>query len=439
MRWLLIKRFQIEDIVWQDASGVVFRAIDAETGNPVALRRFFPFGANGGGLEPDERAAYDIAVARLAGIRHPALRAVVTGGCDPVDGMPYLATEWIDGNTLGPLLREQPLPAQVAAELLTQALEVCELLSQVLAEEAVWVDTDPDTIILGSEESGRGFTFWISPFKWLGSDNQPRGLGSLVTLTESLLQWQDKIVADHAGLGLGSWLNWLRAAAPNTTLREARENLAAALGNEPPANVRQLLSEARPLPPPKRSSSKLLYIGVIGLVMVVVGVGGWLWTWQRARQISQSEVVENLMRELESQSRANGGSPTGDVNERAARLAREAAESWQGGVFQPDQGDLLARHEGAVASLEGVLRGIGESQSGKTLYLLFSQNSGRNEPRGTVPPHVSGEGLDRHSLEALVGSPIRVTGTVRVTRIGGLQRPEITITERAAIRPVDHQ
>ncbi len=438
MRWLLIKRFQIEDIVWQDASGVVFRAIDAETGNPVALRRFFPFGANGGGLEPDERTAYDIAVARLAGIRHPALRAVVTGGCDPVDGMPYLATEWIDGDTIGPLLREQPLPAAVAAELITHALEVCELLSQVLAEEAVWVDTDPDTIILGSQESGRGFTFWISPFKWLGADNQPRGLGSLVTLTESLMRWQGKMVADHAGLGLGSWLNWLRAAAPNTTLREARENLAAALGNEPPANVRQLLNEARPLPQqPRRNSSRLLIIGAVGLAMVVVGVGGWLWTWQRARQIRQSEVVEKLMRELEDQSRANGGSRAEDVNERAARLAEEAAQAWQGGVFKPDQGELLARQEGAVASLEGVLRGIAESQSGNTLYLLFSENPSRNDPRGAVSSEASGEGLDRRSLEALVGSRIRITGTVRVTRIGGLQRPEIPISERTAIQHAD--
>jgi hypothetical protein len=249
--------------------------------------------------------------------------------------------------------------------------------------------------------------------------------------------WQGKMVADQAGRGLGSWLNWLRTAAPSTSLREARENLAAALGNEPPANVRQLLGEARPLPPPKRSSSRLPAIAAIGLALIVVGVGGWLWTWHRARQIRQTEVVDKLMRELENQARANRGSPNEDVNERAARLAREAAEAWQGGVFQHDQGELLARQEGAVASLEGVLRGFDESKSGKTLYLLFSENPGRNDPRGTVPPQASGDGLDRRSLEALVGSKVRITGTVRVTRIGGLQRPEIPITERAAIQPVD--
>ncbi|MCU0753383.1 MAG: hypothetical protein MUC40_10260, partial [Akkermansiaceae bacterium] len=58
-------RFQIEDLILQDATGVVFRAIDTQTGLPVAVRRFFPFGAEGGGLQPDEITAYHIAIGRL--------------------------------------------------------------------------------------------------------------------------------------------------------------------------------------------------------------------------------------------------------------------------------------------------------------------------------------------------------------------------------------
>ena len=436
----MIKRFQIDDIVSQDASGVVFRAIDTETGNEVDLRRFFPFGAHGGGLDPEERAAYDIAVTRLADIRHPALRAVLCGGCDPVDGMPYLVTEHVEGRPIGPLPRAQALPAPVAAELLTQALEVCELLSHVFAREAVWVDTDPHTIILGSEPGGRGFTFWISPFKWLGGGNQPRGLGSLVALTESLLGWQGKMVADHAGSGLGSWLNWLRVAAPSTTLKEARENLAAALGNEPHANLRQLLGETRLQPPmpPQRRSSKPLAIGVAALAMTLaLGLGGWMWTWQQGRPIRQSDVPGKSMRETPAQA-ANSRSPQArETNQLAARLAAEAAEAWQGGVFEPHQGALLARHEGAVASLEGVLSSIRGSQSGKTLYLLFAEKPGRNDPRGTVPPRHARDGLDQPSLEALVGSKVRITGTVRVTRVGGLQRPEIILTASSSIRRID--
>ena len=207
---------------------------------PWLLRRFFPFGANGGGLEPEEVTAYKIAVERLSGLKHPALRSVITGGCDPEDGIPYIVTDWIEGDPLDAIVRHEPLPAAVAAQVLMQALEVSELLSQVLAEEAVWVETDMQSIILGSEASGRGFTFWISPFKWLGGHEQARGLHSIAALTEDVLGWRGQVVGDQAGGGLGAWLKWLHGVADTASLREARENLAAALGEDPPP------------PPPKK-------------------------------------------------------------------------------------------------------------------------------------------------------------------------------------------
>jgi len=427
----LIDRFQIEDLIVQDDSGVVFRAVDTETGHPVALRRFFPFGAAGGGLEADEQTAYNIAAARLADLRHPALRSVICGGCDPVDGIPFIVTEWIDGGPIGPLLREGPLPPAVAAELLTQALEVCELLSQVLAEEAVWVETDPDTIILGSEASGRGFTFWISPLKWLGGGEQPRGLESIVKLTEDLLGWHGRIVNDQAGNGLGAWLKWLRGAASRTSLREARENLAAALGNEPPALPKQLLTEARRLQPAPRKPSKIMVLAVVGLVLVALGVGGLLWTQHRAAQLAQSEVFTQLLAEMERQPRDTPG--VDEVNELAARLSTQLEAEWQGGVFSAGQGELIARHPGSEVSIEDVVRRIGSSQSGKTLYLLFSEDPGREDPRVAVALEDATGDLGKDALEALVGRKVRITGIVRLTH----GRPEIPVQQRDAIELID--
>ena len=74
-------RFHIEELVDQDESGVVFRAVDSETGTIVAVRRFFPFGAGGGGLNEDEQAAYQIAISRLASLRqtYPNLEGVIIG------------------------------------------------------------------------------------------------------------------------------------------------------------------------------------------------------------------------------------------------------------------------------------------------------------------------------------------------------------------------
>ena len=95
--WRVIRRYEIQEMLSQDAQGVVFLAVDRESGADVVLRRFFPFGPGGKGLMGEEREAYTAAVERLKGLAHPAMRTILEGGCDPVDGMPYLVTEWVEG------------------------------------------------------------------------------------------------------------------------------------------------------------------------------------------------------------------------------------------------------------------------------------------------------------------------------------------------------
>ena len=192
----MIERFQIEDLISQDLSGVVFRALDTQTGKTVAVRRFFPFGADGDGLDAEEQASYEIALGRLAGLDHPALRSIICGACDPVDRMPFIVTEWIEGESLATCMAGNVLSAESAILLITQALEVSELFSHVLAEEAIWVEINLQTIIVGSPESGRGFTFWICPLKWLGGSEDARGLEAIATLTEQVMGWTGRIISD---------------------------------------------------------------------------------------------------------------------------------------------------------------------------------------------------------------------------------------------------
>ena len=425
------RRFQIEDLILQDASGVVFRALDTQTGRPVAVRRFFPFGAHGGGLLEDEQTAYNIALGRLAGLHHPALRSVISGGCDPVDGIPFIATEWIEGDVLGPILERAPLPAEAAVELLTQALEVCELLSHVLAEEAVWVETDPQTIVLGNAESGRGFTFWISPLKWLGGDHQTRGLQSIIGLTEQIMGWQGMIVNDQAGRGLGAWLNWLRGAE-NTHLREVRESLAAATGAEPPAAAKKLVAQATR--PPARKSSKAVVSAGLGLALILTGLSGWLITRNPAAPLLQDpdaprpavSEVDQRAEELRVQAEQ------ADKEREDLLAAQRAALAQQGGVFSIDQGDLLALQKGQTASLKGRVEKIQPSSSGATLYLYFSKEPAANEPRGAVVLKNAPD-LDRPSLESFIGREVTLSGKVALER----GRPQITLNQRSDIQATE--
>lgn len=449
----MIRRFQIEDLIVQDLSGVVFRALDTETGKVVAVRRFFPFGANGGGLNTDEQAAYHIAVGRLAGLRHPAMRAIICGGCDPIDGMPFIATEWIEGPSIQDFIKQGPIPVEVATELITQALEVCELLSNVLAEEAVWVETELPTIIAGHAQSDWQFTFWISPLKWMDSHEPTRGLESIITLTEEIMGWQGRSVNNQAGRGLGGWLNWLRHAAPTTRLHEARETLAAAVGVEHPPPAKTLVAQAtRPLARAiKPPSFKTLWIPNLALALVAVGLGAWFLVRQRAietalqtrppaltaspRHIREPANISEAAFAMHQAAEQPALTRQADEQKDHILTEQKYAASKNGGVIQWNSRELLAYNEGSEVVAEGVLLDIASTKT--RMYLLFSKPPERNDPRGVVLFKSAAADLTAAKLTPLIGKKVRLRGSVDLRSVFGRLQTEITIKDRASIEVVE--
>ncbi len=460
------QRFQIEDLVIQDASGVVFRALDTETNQTVAVRRFFPFGANGGGLQEDEQIAYHIAVERLAAITHPALRAVIAGGCDPVDGMPYIATEWIEGLRLEALAKRAPLDPVDAAKLLSQALEVCELLSEVLAEEAVWVETSLQSIVVAAEGTGRGFTFWIAPLKWLGKNDGQRGLESIITLTEEIMGWRGKIIADQEGRGLGGWLKWLRGTARTTTLHQAREMLAAAIGEEAPIPVKRLVRQAiaRPVVTArKKKPSRWPILIAVAAASAALAGGGFLLV--KRSQTARAGMPEIFTAEVsspttEAEAIAIPPSPAAPAPARSrersvAQVNREAAELLassrkldrekdarrleiqnRGNLFEVADGELLLEKKNSEVELEGRLAQVRFSNNGKgaTLYLEFSTTPAKDEPRGYIMRKDLTAETNLESLGKFVGKNVRLRGKVGTP--SSQRRPEIEIKNLAAVHEV---
>ena len=205
----------------QDAGGVIFQAFDEETQQPVALRRFFPFGAGGGGLEGEERTAYEVAVQRLMQVSNPSLRAVVAGGVDEVDGMPFLAVEWVVGETLADRLARGPLSNDEGMRLAEAALGACEDLSKMLGEEEVWIEVSPDSVVMGNREQNREFILWISPLRWLGSERH--GLAPLANMISQAMGW----AVLPAGSGLATWVGVLRERGNALPLVKARMNWPA--------------------------------------------------------------------------------------------------------------------------------------------------------------------------------------------------------------------
>ncbi len=290
-----MSRFEIEDILSQDKKGVVFRAHDLDRGHTVALRRFLPFGQDGGGFKDKEADAFRIAAQRLLSVTHPALRSIFSGAVDPIDKMPYIVAEWVDGARLDDVLAGETLDPRLVIQLLRLALEVSLSLSEIIGEEAVWVETETDSIFVGSEESGRGFVFWLSPFKWLGAEFGSRKLAALVGLGEHLAGWKGKLIADQAGHGLGGWLKWMKNN-PDASLTQALESLPISTTSDvAPLTPRASFAApvaSRPAVKVKQPAciSPLLIAACVGLLLTV---GGLTYFRMSAKATTASPQSEN--------------------------------------------------------------------------------------------------------------------------------------------------
>lgn len=418
----MIKRYQIQDIISQDETGIVFQAMDSESSAVVIVRRFFPFGVGGGGLHGDEQDAYGLAIRRLAEIQHTHLRAVISGGCDPVDGMPFITTEWIEGETLSQHCQGRRLSAADTVHVLLGALDVSQLISQVLEEDGVWVDTELDGIVVGREDGGRGVTFGLSPIKWLGRGGEGRDFRALISLTEELMGWHSETVPDQAGTGLGGWLVWLRGVAATASIDEVREMLVAASAHTPAAPSQQLVPKVvRPMPvrhvaPARKKSINGLMVTIIALCLLAVGLVGWVLF----RDASATSWVRSGWAEMVA--KFSGEAPP----------AAGAAATPEVETFAPDDSRILKKANQQVV-LRGVLRKIENVGEENVIHLLFSDAPVWDSPRGRVISGALGSGLTEVELQSLIGKMILLRGTLSVPREAEMQGTEITFTERTAI------
>lgn len=463
-------RFQIEDLLSQDAFGVVFRALDAETGDQVVLRRFFPSGAGGGGLNADEQIAFEAMVKQLVEVGHPALRQVICGDCDPIDGMPFLVSEWVEGSSLqSAIAGGGSMTTAQALLVLDQALEVCELLGEVLGQDAVWLELDVRTIIVAADGVGRGVTFWIAPLRVLGKTDHSRGMTPFITLTEKMMGWTNKTVADEAGGGLGGWIKWLRTVGRGMKISDVRRMLTLATQARPQIPVRTLARQIKQ-PLGRKKTRKNLYFAAgkifVGTSLLAVGLASW-WVSRRPEGLVKSmpltapqllrplmekkeikiptRIVEDLQvvqiqRDKVSPPVKRAGAEvtpthltmTADREAKAANLRQ--AISQRGGIFTPADYELLVTQKGKLVTVEGVLTRFAYSGNKKTLYLTFSMNPPALEARGSIKLGKAAEALKEPALSPLLGKKIRITG--KFSHESFSRRPVISIKSRDAIQEV---
>jgi tetratricopeptide (TPR) repeat protein len=136
---LVAGRFAIESLAASGGMGRIFRALDRETGTPVAVKVLLPSGEQ-------EIARFAREAEMLDTLRHPrVVRALAHGATE--SGEPYLVLEWLDGEDLGQRLARGPLGV---GESVALATHVAEALAAAHAQGIIHRDIKPSNLFLVS-------------------------------------------------------------------------------------------------------------------------------------------------------------------------------------------------------------------------------------------------------------------------------------------------
>jgi len=143
---IVAERFEIERFAGEGGMGVVYRARDVATGDPVALKVFRGRAGTPGG----DRFLREARV--LADLRHPGVVRYVAHGTLADGGSLYMAMDWLEGEDLSQRLARGPLGPDETALF---GHRVAEALAAAHARGVVHRDVKPSNLFLLGGDVGR--------------------------------------------------------------------------------------------------------------------------------------------------------------------------------------------------------------------------------------------------------------------------------------------
>ncbi|MBL7960274.1 serine/threonine protein kinase [bacterium] len=151
-------RYKILGILGQGAMGIVYKAIDERIERVVAIKTL----QAGADLPEDRIAEFRerfFHEAQYAGkLNHPAI--VTIFDVEEVDGISYIAMEYVDGKTLEHVIDNEPeLPVSRMIEIM---IEICDGLSYAHKNGVVHRDIKPSNIILTNDGHAKITDFGIA-------------------------------------------------------------------------------------------------------------------------------------------------------------------------------------------------------------------------------------------------------------------------------------
>jgi eukaryotic-like serine/threonine-protein kinase len=111
-----LRDYRIEGVLGEGGMGTVYRAVHTRLGRTVALKLLTASRR----LDPDAGARFEREMLAIGALRHPHIVQATDAG--EIDGVPFLAMEYVEGTDLGRLIKGRgPLPLADACEAARQA------------------------------------------------------------------------------------------------------------------------------------------------------------------------------------------------------------------------------------------------------------------------------------------------------------------------------
>jgi eukaryotic-like serine/threonine-protein kinase len=249
---LVTGRYRVERPLGHGAMSTVDLALDMQLDRKVALKRL----ADNLSRDDDLRARFQREARLAARLAHPNVVRVYDVGVDD-DGRPFIAMEYVDGETLAAvLLHRGPLPPREVAEL---GIQACRALAAAHDAGLVHRDVKPQNLLLRSDGVLKLGDFGVA----VGLEGTRLTLAGTVLGTAAYLAPEqargEEVTAAADVYGLGAVLYELLTGRPPrnpATLAElAVTETIATPGDTPPDLARVVMRCLEPEPEDRPASA----------------------------------------------------------------------------------------------------------------------------------------------------------------------------------------
>ena len=276
--------FQIQEMIHQNSDGVIFQALDKQTGHLVALRRFFLPDLVITRLKEKEengKTVFENGLDWLKALDVPHLQKVVAGGFDELDDTPYFVTEWVDGRKLDEAHEQGIFSAGEGEVFNGQARAVLTALPMEV-RHAVYLEEE--RILVSRDDSGSLLTTFLwAPRRYFGAKggmefNSVDRQEVLESLKKRFPAGEVAQATPIAGQVTTPIKGQVTAPIKGQVTAPIKGQVTAPIKGQVTAPIKgQISSDTQPVAKSSKTSAGggLLW-GALGALVALLGVGGWL-------------------------------------------------------------------------------------------------------------------------------------------------------------------